>query len=82
MLAFLASTSLFVLILILLGVSVIHFLPIIVAGSRHVRNFWWIVLINVLFGWTGIGWIVALVWAFSDQPAYRVGYMAGPPPQF
>ena len=47
-----------ILLLILLGglAFVIHFVPSFVAGSRHVQNFWWIVLINLFFGWTLIGW--------------------------
>ena len=48
----------------------IHFLPTFVAGSRHVANFWWIFLINLFFGWTLIGWVVALVWAATDTPRF------------
>ena len=80
MAAFIASTSLVILIMLGIVIGVIHFLPIIIAGSRHVRNFWWIVLINIFFGWTLIGWIVALVWALQDQPKYVAGYM--PPPGY
>jgi threonine/homoserine/homoserine lactone efflux protein len=69
-----------ILVLILIGVIAffIHFLPTFVAGSRHVANFWWIFLINLFFGWTLIGWVVALVWAATDTP--RVVYRYAPPP--
>jgi hypothetical protein len=69
------------LLLILLGVlaTVIHFLPTFVAGSRHVENFWWIFLINLFFGWTLIGWVLALVWAFRDAPRYVYRYNPPPP---
>lgn len=80
--ALIASTSLFVLVLIFGGIAFVHFLPVIIAGSRHVRNFWWIVLLNVLFGWTLIGWVVALVWALRDDPEYRGAQMQAPPRQF
>jgi hypothetical protein len=61
-----------ILLLIFLGVAafVLHFLPTFVAGSRHVANFWWILLINFFFGWTLIGWIAALIWAATDTPRY------------
>ena len=66
-----------ILLLILLGcvAFVIHFLPTFVAGSRHVQNFWWIFLINLFFGWTLIGWVIALVWAFQDRPRIAYGYL-------
>jgi hypothetical protein len=69
-----------ILLLILIGFTVffVHFLPSFVALSRHVENLWWIVLINLLFGWTLIGWVVALVWALRDNPRYA--YYVPPPP--
>jgi hypothetical protein len=45
--------------------TILYFLPIIIAVARHKRNIVGIVLVNVLLGWTFIGWIVALVWAFT-----------------
>jgi hypothetical protein len=57
----------------------LHFLPAIVAGMRHVRNFGWILVINIFLGWTIVGWIVALIWAIQDQPKYVVGYIPPPP---
>jgi len=61
-----------VLVLVLIGIVafVIHFLPTFVAHNRQVENFWWIFLINFFFGWTLIGWVVALVWALNDRPRY------------
>jgi hypothetical protein len=61
-----------ILLLIFLGVVAffVHFLPIFIAWRRHVRNFWWIFVINFFFGWTLIGWVIALVWALQDAPAY------------
>lgn len=64
-----------ILVLILIGVVafVIHFLPTFVAGSRHVTSFWWIFLLNFFFGWTLIGWLIALIWALSDRPKFGYG---------
>lgn len=40
-----------------------YFLPSLVAGMRDHRNRSAICLVNVLLGWTFVGWVVALVWA-------------------
>ena len=50
----------------LVGVG-LYFLPIIVAAVKRKQNMLGIVLLNVLAGWTVIGWIIALVWAFSPD---------------
>ncbi len=41
----------------------LYFLPTIIAIARHHRNLLAIILINVFLGWTGVGWLVALIWA-------------------
>lgn len=60
----------------------IHFLPAIIAGVRHARNFGWILVINLLLSWTVIGWIVALIWSICDTPRYYVAYVPPPPPPY
>ena len=48
----------------------LYFLPSIVALARSKRDLLAIFLLNLFLGWSGIGWIVALVWAVkSDVPA-------------
>lgn len=41
----------------------LYLLPSIVAFCRHHQNSPAILILNLLLGWTGIGWVVALVWA-------------------
>ena len=43
------------------------FLPSGVALMRRHNNFIPIVLVNVLLGITGVGWIVALIWSFTSN---------------
>ena len=43
----------------------LYFLPAFLA--RNKRNFTSILLLNMLAGWTFIGWIIALVWALSSE---------------
>jgi amino acid transporter len=41
----------------------IYFLPTLAARSRHHHNTEAILLLNLFFGWTILGWIAALIWA-------------------
>jgi hypothetical protein len=43
-----------------------YFVPSIVANSRNHPNVLGIFLLNLLLGWSLIGWVIALVWAVSD----------------
>jgi uncharacterized membrane protein YqaE (UPF0057 family) len=45
----------------------IYFLPCIVGWSKK-HNAGAIFMLNLLLGWTAIGWIVALIWAMTDDP--------------
>ena len=76
--SFLLGLPILVIILIACVAFFLHFLPTFVAGSRHVQNFWWILLINFFFGWTLIGWVLILIWALNDTPRY--GYIPQRPP--
>lgn len=68
--SFLLGLPILLLVVLAIVALVIHFLPTLVAWNRHVDNFLWIFLINFFFGWTLIGWVVALVWAMTDTPRY------------
>jgi hypothetical protein len=46
---------------------VMYFLPSIIALARSKRDLLGIVLLNFFLGWTMIGWVVALVWAFKTD---------------
>jgi hypothetical protein len=67
-------------ILPVIGLAVgVYFAPTIVAGYREHPNGMAIVLLNLLAGWTFIGWLAALIWsatAIQKQPAQPVQ----PPP--
>lgn len=55
---------------------VMYFLPSII--GRHKRSAGAIVLFNALFGWTVIGWIIALIWACAAEPEPVQVYAGGP----
>ncbi len=50
----------------------LYWLPTIIALVRHAPSAPGTALVNFFFGWTGIGWIVALVWALSSAPRPQV----------
>lgn len=51
--------------LLVIIVGVIYFLPTIIAFNRAKRNKVAIFALNLLLGWTFIGWVIALVWALT-----------------
>ncbi|HDZ77119.1 MAG TPA: superinfection immunity protein [Candidatus Omnitrophica bacterium] len=51
----------------ILFIILIYFLPWIVAMANNHRNSAAIALLNVLLGWTFIGWVIALVWAVMQD---------------
>jgi hypothetical protein len=56
--------------LVLLAILMIpYFVPSIIAFVRHHHNQWAIFALNLLLGWTLLGWIGALVWSLTrSQP--------------
>lgn len=70
-------------VLVLFG-SVLYVLPSLLA--KHKRNAVAIVILNLLLGWTVIGWIGALLWALVEKPKvvvspYRFDPQTGRPLQ-
>jgi hypothetical protein len=57
----------FLLVVLLIA---LYFLPAIISASRGKHsNRSAILALNLLLGWTLIGWVVALVWALAQPPA-------------
>lgn len=52
--------------LVLVCGMVLYFVPAWVANSRKHRNENSILAVNILLGWTLIGWVVALAWALAS----------------
>jgi hypothetical protein len=48
-----------------------YFIPTLVALMRRHSNAAPVVLLNLFLGWTFIGWVVALVWSFTDNTTAR-----------
>jgi hypothetical protein len=66
-----AAGVVFMVLLIVLAAA-FYFFPSLVALCSKKRNIGAIAALNILAGWTGAGWIIALVWALAvDGPVYR-----------
>lgn len=46
---------------------VLYMLPTIVATRRKKKNVSAITMLNLFLGWTFIGWVIALVWACTED---------------
>lgn len=58
----------------------LYFLPAFLA--RNKPDFTSILILNILAGWTFIGWIIALIWALTAKPQAPVpAQPAANPPQ-
>ena len=51
--------------------TMLYFLPTIIRAHRGHSSAGTFVL-NLLFGWTGIGWIALMLWALLSPPPYYV----------
>jgi hypothetical protein len=50
-----------------IGVIGAYFLPTIAAESRKHKNAESILIVNLFLGWTFLGWVIALAWAFTSN---------------
>jgi hypothetical protein len=66
--------------LLILGLP-IYFLPAIIAGARHHSNTLSIFILNLFLGWTFLGWIGSLIWAFSSRSKSTATVMVNNSPQ-
>ena len=54
-------------ILITIITLAVYFLPTFIALVRDHHNKVAIIVTNLLLGWTGAVWLVALIWSFTNQ---------------
>lgn len=60
------TTSVIAMIIAALVCLIAYFLPTVIASCRDHKNTFAIFLANLFFGWTAIGWILALIWSFTS----------------
>ncbi|MDR3471603.1 MAG: superinfection immunity protein [Devosia sp.] len=69
---------LLVFVVFMLGMYV---LPTIVAAVRKHRQLAPIALLNLVLGWSVIGWIAAMVWSLTSQQPQQTIIVQQAPPQ-
>ena len=52
----------------LVVIAFLYFIPSVVAAMRHHHQTGPIVALNLLLGWTLLGWVAALVWSLTATP--------------
>ena len=45
----------------------IYFIPSIIAAARHHEHFLWVLVLNIVLGWSGIAWMILIVWAILGE---------------
>jgi len=53
-------------LLVITLIFALYFLPTLVAFLRQRKNKLAIFLLNLLLGWTVLGWVVSLVWSVME----------------
>ena len=56
-----------ILMVTVLAVGLLYFAPTFVAAKRNHRNMALIAVVNLLLGWSLVGWVIALAWSFSSN---------------
>ena len=54
--------------LVLVALIAVYWAPTYLAWELQCEHFWHVALVNLLVGWTFIGWVVAAVMALRDRP--------------
>ena len=54
-------------IILIIAAVVAYFVPAIIAVQDKKQNKAAIIALNILTGWTFIGWVIALVWALTKE---------------
>ncbi len=68
----------FNLILLLIGMAV-YLLPTILALYRNCHATSWIIMVNILAGWTIVGWFAAIGWAAAGKAETYSPTITAPP---
>lgn len=58
-------------ITVLMMAALVYGIPYIVAAHRNHRHEYWIMAFTFFLGWTGIGWIAALIYAKRSNPDFK-----------
>jgi ABC-type transport system involved in cytochrome c biogenesis permease component len=55
----------------------LYLIPTIIAFGRRHHSRWAIMMTNLLLGWSGLGWIAALIWSLTGVRRDDVATLSG-----
>ena len=58
-----AASKIILVVMVIVLAAAVYFLPTVIAFARHKRNLPGIFALNLLLGWTFLGWVASLVWS-------------------
>jgi Superinfection immunity protein len=53
--------------LLLIAGAILYFVPTVIAWWLRVKSLRSIFYINLVFGWTIVGWIFAVIWTMAER---------------
>lgn len=65
--------------IVLAVITLGYMLPWMIAALRGKSNHWAVMVLNLLLGWTVIGWVVALVMAVNSHNVVAAYQQPAPP---
>ena len=71
MIAFLTSATILQFWAFVIFGGLVYWLPTIVAFGRDSEGRFGVLALNLLLGWTVIGWLGAVIWAIASSSGYR-----------
>ncbi len=51
----------------LIVVVILYMLPTLIAYARDIPQRKTVTVVNIVFGWTLVGWVIAFIWALMAQ---------------
>lgn len=54
-------------IIVILIIILLYFLPSFIGFRRNHPNKVSILILNIFLGWSFLGWVIALIWAFKNE---------------
>lgn len=66
-----------VLVAALAAALALYFLPALIADRRRRVDLLILALFNALLGWTGVGWLLALLWSLQRNPPKDLAAQVG-----
>lgn len=58
-------------LIVLLIALPIYLIPYFIARSRGVASRGWLLVVNILFGFMGVGWLISMIWAIFGEKETR-----------